>query len=467
MAYWTVTNVTKNSFKANIYNLSSNFTSDSYIRLVYTSAYYGTRSVTMGNIKFQTISGISSKTFSTTFYDLSPGTTYTLYCYAQVNDSADDNAYYLIKNSSGGNGITFVTDSEVRQMTAPNEPTLSGNRFEGSSYPNAWIYLSGMTDISARFVWQCKDTVTDEVYELELDDVDGVSAQAKEISFRSIVAAPDFCRTYKMRLGSFDNDDESNYAWSGWTDFTTQPTNRSLDDISVTRRGNKVTVSTSRLGLYSFSYAIIKMDGSVIDTLEYTSGQSNSLTVTLDGVGIYRFDITVVYRVGSTLLYAVDNNGDTFVKTVNISYQRPSKFTWTTTPSTGVAAASVPSGDWNRLCDNIDSVIRDYMGREDITIPNDSVLYGELSGANQSTVLKRAEGKYILEIYFPPGAKIENDKTLYARRYNAVNYILCCVNNSDSETDVTGENYTENFVSGKPIYARYLTALSDKVNGIL
>lgn len=467
MAYWTVTNVTKNSFKANIYDLSSNFTSDNYIRLVYTSAYYGTRSVTMGNIKFQTISGISAKTFSTTFYDLSPGTTYTLYCYAQVNDSADSNAYYLIKNSSSGNGITFVTDSEERQMTAPNAPTLSGNRYEGSRYPNAWIYLSGMTDISARFVWQCKDTVTNEVYELELDDVDGVSVQAKEISFQSIVTDPKFCRTYKMRLGSFDNDDESNYAWSGWATFTTQPTKKIMNyPVFLSRVGNKVKFRLKSYPLtYDFSFFQINMTGSSVNIIKVnkediaTSGQY--VEIILPHTGTYTLTVSAAYETGSSVLYAVDDNGEKVTISQTFEYQRPSLFEWTVIPTTGVSTASVPSDDWNRLLQNIYAVVRGYMGREDIFIPDDTDLYGYMASTRAQNVLTSTETSSA------PGAKIAIDKTLYARRYNAVNYILCCVNNSDSETDVTGENYTENFVSGKPIYARYLTALSDKVNGIL
>lgn len=475
MAYWTVTNVTKNSFKANIYDLSSNFTSDNYIRLVYTSAYYGTRSVTMGNIKFQTISGISAKTFSTTFYDLSPGTTYTLYCYAQVNDSADSNAYYLIKNSSSGNGITFVTDSEERQMTAPNAPTLSGNRYEGSRYPNAWIYLSGMTDISARFVWQCKDTVTNEVYELELDDVDGVSVQAKEISFQSIVTDPKFCRTYKMRLGSIDSDDNSNYAWSGWSTFTTQPSNRLMNYPKfISRVGNKARIRFSTVPAYDYSYYQTEITNnasgnkaiSMINKDDVTQG--GICEFILSQTGTYTITVAAAYSTGSAVLYAADENGDRVTNTQTVSYLRPDYFGWTVTPQTGIATASVPSDDWNALCLNIYAVVSGYLGRgydayggsNEIFLPADESLYGNTAGRSISKVLTMTETAATV------GAKIDADKTLYAWRYNALNYILCCVNNSDSETDVTNADYAEHFAEGKPVYARYLTALSDKVNGV-
>lgn len=468
MAYWTVTNIGTNSFTANIYNLENNFTSDNYIRIVWTTKDYGTPSATIGNIFRQELSGIAAKTFYTTFYNLSPGTTYTLYCYAQVNDSADGNKYYRINNNSGGAYISFVTDTEQRVMTAPNEPSLSGSRFEGSKGPNAWIYLSGMTDINARFVWQGESLDNGENFELELDDVDGVNVTAKELTFQSLVTNPNFCKSYRMRLGSIDADDESNQAWSGWATFTTQPSNKALDSLSVSRHGNKVTVKTSALSLYEYTYAEIKKDGSIVGLLEYTSNGSNSLVVDLNGDGIYRFDISVVYRVGSSLLYAVDENGKKAIKTVNISYQRPSKFNWMSghEPATGTAAANVLSGDWNRLCNNIYNVVTDYMGRDDITIPFDSDRYGNLSGVDGGTVLARTENGYNLGMFIGVGAKIDTDKTLYAWRYNAVNYILCCVNNSDSETDVTNADYAEHFAEGKPVYARYLTALSDKVNGI-
>lgn len=464
MAYWTVTNIGTNSFTANIYNLENNFTSDNYLRMVWASRDYGNVSTTMGNIVVWIGANTPAKTFSTKFEGLSPGTAYILYCYAQVNDGK----YYRINNNSGGAYISFVTDTEQRVMTAPNEPSLSGSRFEGSKGPNAWIYLSGMTDINARFVWQGESLDNGEKFELELDDVDGVNVTAKELTFQSLVTNPNFCKSYRMRLGSIDADDDSNYAWSGWATFTTQPSNKALDSLSVSRHGNKATVKTSALGLYEYTYAEIKKDGSIVGLLEYTSNGSNSLNVDLSGDGIYRFDISVVYRAGSSLLYAVDENGKKAIKTVNISYQRPSKFNWTSghEPATGTAAANVLSRDWNRLCANIYNVVTDYMGRDDITIPFDSDRYGNLSGVNGGTVLARTENGYNLGMFIGVGAKIDTDKTLYAWRYNAVNYILCCVNNSDSETDVTNSDYAEHFAEGKPVYARYLTALGDKVNGV-
>lgn len=484
MAYWTVTNIGTNSFTANIYNLENNFTSDNYLGIWFLKKYLGEKNGTSVLNSFEYVRAVitvssngsvgSGKNISgepAVLGDpLTSGTTYKLYCYAQVSDQNDNTPLYLIKNSSGGNFIEFTTLAEQKVMTAPNEPLLAGKRFQtsGSNYPNAYIKLSGMNGIGARFVWQGEDAVSGEKFELELDDVDGVNVTSKEITFQSLVSTPKFCRTYRMRLGSIDSDDNSNYAWSGWSTFTTQPSNKALDSLSVSRHGNKVTVKTSALGLYEYTYAEIKKDGSIVGLLEYTSNGSNSLNVDLSGDGIYRFDISVVYRAGSSLLYAVDENGKKAIKTVNISYQRPSKFNWTSghEPATGTAAANVLSRDWNRLCANIYNVVTDYMGRDDITIPFDSDRYGNLSGVNGGTVLARTENGYNLGMFIGVGAKIDTDKTLYAWRYNAVNYILCCVNNSDSETDVTNSDYAEHFAEGKPVYARYLTALGDKVNGI-
>ena len=167
-------------------------------------------------------------------------------------------------------------------------------------------------------------------------------------------------------------------------------------------------------------------------------------------------------------MYAADENCDRVTNTQTVSYLRPDYFGWTVTPQTGIATASVPSDDWNALCLNIYAVVSGYLGRgydayggsNEIFLPADESLYGNTAGRSISKVLTMTETAATV------GAKIDADKTLYAWRYNALNYILCCVNNSDSETDVTNADYAEHFAEGKPVYARYLTALSDKVNGV-
>ena len=171
----------------------------------------------------------------------------------------------------------------------------------------------------------------------------------------------------------------------------------------------------------------------------------------------------------NAVLYAVDENGNRATKSATVNYLRPDYFSWTVTPQTGVATVNVPNDDWNRLCQNVNAVVADFLGRgrspytenkDEIFLPNDSTLYGNLAGKSIYYVLNFTESQSNV------GAKIDTDKTLYAWRYNAVNYILCCVNNSDSETDVTNADYAEHFAEGKPVYARYLTVLSDKVNGV-
>lgn len=492
MAYWTVTNIGTNSFTANIYNLENNFTSDNYLGIWFLKKYLGEKNGTSVLNSFEYVRAVitvssngsvgSGKNISgepAVLGDpLTSGTTYKLYCYAQVSDQNDNTPLYLIKNSSGGNFIEFTTLAEQKVMTAPNEPLLAGKRFQtsGSNYPNAYIKLSGMNGIGARFVWQGEDAVSGEKFELELDDVDGVNVTSKEITFQSLVSTPKFCRTYRMRLGSIDADDNSNYAWSGWSTFTTQPTNILLRyPVFVGRFGNRARI---RFNAPSDEYSYYQVEIAESGTGNKTISTINKSDVTqgalfefnLSRTGIYTITVSVAYVTGTNaVLYAVDENGNRATKSATVNYLRPDYFSWTVTPQTGIATASVPNDDWNRLCQNVNAVVADFLGRgrspytenkDEIFLPNDSTLYGNLAGKSIYYVLNFTESQSNV------GAKIDADKTLYAWRYNAVNYILCCVNNSDSETDVTNADYAEHFAEGKPVYARYLTALSDKVNGV-
>lgn len=474
MAYWTVTNIGTNTFTANIYNLENNFTSDNYLRMVWASRDYGNVSTTMGNIVVWIGANTPAKTFSTKFEGLSPGTAYILYCYAQVNDGK----YYRINNNSGGAYISFVTDTEQRVMTAPNEPSLDSNRIETASHrPAARIKLSGMTDKNANFVWRVKDTADNTISEFEFDDVGGGTDSERTVSFLSYMTEAKFCRTYKMQLGAIDKSDSSNQAWSGWSAFTTQPTNILLNHYpNITGRfGNKVRIKFN-LPSDEYSYYQVEITGNGTEYKSISRINKSDVTqgalfeFTLPQTGIYTITVAVAYAVGNTALYAVDENGNRAEISQTVSYMRPDYFGWTVTPQTGVATANVPSDDWNRLCQNVYAVVCGYLGRKDdpygvhnndrILLPNDEALYGALAGLKADNALTKAETAATV------GAKIDTDKTLYAWRYNAVNYILCCVNNSDSETDVTNADYAEHFAEGEPVYARYLTALSDKVNGV-
>lgn len=491
MAYWTVTNIGTNSFTANIYNLENNFTSDNYLGIWFLKKYLGEKNGTSVLNSFEYVRAVitvssngsagSGKNISgepAVLGDpLTSGTTYKLYCYAQVSDQNDNTPLYLIKNSSGGNFIEFTTLAEQKVMTAPNEPLLAGKRFQtsGSNYPNAYIKLSGMNGIGARFVWQGEDAVSGEKFELELDDVDGVNVTSKEITFQSLVSTPKFCRTYRMRLGSIDADDNSNYAWSGWSTFTTQPSNRLMNYPKfISRVGNKARIRFSTVPAYDYSYYQTEITNnasgnkaiSMINKDDVTQG--GICEFILSQTGTYTITVAAAYSTGSAVLYAADENGDRVTNTQTVSYLRPDYFDWTVTPQTGIATASVPSDDWNALCLNIYAVVSGYLGRgydayggsNEIFLPADESLYGNTAGRSISKVLTMTETAATV------GAKIDTDKTLYAWRYNAVNYILCCVNNSDSETDVTNADYAEHFAEGKPVYARYLTVLSDKVNGV-
>lgn len=479
MAHWNVTDIGTDRFTAWVYNLEKNFTSDNYIRIVWTTKDYGTPSATIGNIFRQELSGIASTYFHTTFYNLSPGTTYKLYCYAQVNDPSDKTPYYRIKSSKTDKAYNiFTTLEEQRTMTAPNEPSLDSNRIETASHrPAARIKLSGMTDKNANFVWRVKDTADNTISEFEFDDVGGGTDSERTVSFLSYMTEAKFCRMYKMQLGAIDKSDSSNQAWSGWSAFTTQPTNILLNHYpNITGRfGNKVRIKFN-LPSDEYSYYQVEITGNGTEYKSISRINKSDVTqgalfeFTLPQTGIYTITVAVAYAVGNTALYAVDENGNRAEISQTVSYMRPDYFGWTVTPQTGVATANVPSDDWNRLCQNVYAVVCGYLGRKDdpygvhnndrILLPNDEALYGALAGLKADNALTKAETAATV------GAKIDTDKTLYAWRYNAVNYILCCVNNSDSETDVTNADYAEHFAEGEPVYARYLTALSDKVNGI-
>ncbi len=478
MAHWNVTDIGTNSFTAWVYSLQNNFTSDNYVRIVWTTKDYGASSATIGNIFRQELSGIAATYFHTTFYDLSPGTTYKLYCYAQVSDRADLTPYHLIKSSKTDKAYNiFTTLEEQRTMTAPNEPSLDSNRVETTSNrPAARIKLSGMTDENANFIWQVKDTVTGTTSEFEFDDVSGGSDSERAVSFLTYIPEAKFCRKYEMRLGSIDKNDSSNRAWSDWSTFTTQPTNILLRyPVFVGRFCNRARI---RFNAPSDEYSYYQVEIAESGTGNKTISTINKSDVTqgalfefnLSRTGIYTITVSVAYVTGTNaVLYAVDENGNRATKSATVNYLRPDYFSWTVTPQTGVATVNVPSDDWNRLCQNVNAVVADFLGRgrspyteskDEIFLPNDSTLYGNLAGKSIYYVLNFTESQSNV------GAKIDTDKTLYAWRYNALNYILCCVNNSDSETDVTNSDYAEHFAEGEPVYARYLTALSDKVNGV-
>lgn len=491
MAYWTVTNIGTNSFTANIYNLENNFTSDNYLGIWFLKKYLGEKNGTSVLNSFEYVRAVitvssngsvgSGKNISgepAVLGDpLTSGTTYKLYCYAQVSDQNDNTPLYLIKNSSGGNFIEFTTLAEQKVMTAPNEPSLDSNRVETTSNrPAARIKLSGMTDENANFIWQVKDTVTGTTSEFEFDDVSGGTDSERAVSFLTYIPEAKFCRKYEMRLGSIDKNDSSNRAWSDWSTFTTQPTNILLRyPVFVGRFCNRARI---RFNAPSDEYSYYQVEIAESGTGNKTISTINKSDVTqgalfefnLSRTGIYTITVSVAYVTGTNaVLYAVDENGNRATKSATVNYLRPDYFSWTVTPQTGVATVNVPNDDWNRLCQNVNAVVADFLGRgrspytenkDEIFLPNDSTLYGNLAGKSIYYVLNFTESQSNV------GAKIDADKTLYAWRYNALNYILCCVNNSDSETDVTNADYAEHFAEGKPVYARYLTALSDKVNGV-
>lgn len=475
MAYWEILDIGSDYFKVGIRELEKPFVLDNYLKIVFTEENYGS-SVTgsdfeTSDIKFWIAPAVDAKSFTTTISGLSQNTRYQLYCYAQVNDGGVDNSYYRIPGKSNGslyNYLYFTT--LVRQLAAPDEPSLYGKRFEYSGKPNAEILLSGMTESNARYIWQVEDTSTGVVYELSLDGYRGDNEDSMVLELSEIIDA-EFCTTYEMKLAVIDLSNLTNSNESATSTLTTQPAKAALSGIGVEtipggykHKGGAVTVYISSLSLYEFSYAQIRVikDGKAVGIymLEKIDGAKSSVTFDLPSVGNYTIELSVVYEIGASMLYAADSSGNTAVKNISVEYWRPDRFSWTTEPASGMSVASVPYSDWNVLCNNVLNTIYAYKGRDDITIPHDINLYGDMSGRGIFEVLSNTETTS------KKGIKISSDKTLYAWRYNALNYIICCIENSDYETDVTNSDYSEHFSSGMPIYARYLTALSDKVNSI-
>lgn len=465
MASWDVIEVGRDYFKVGVYNLEKAFSSSNYNAIVLTGTDYGTDCVSVGDIKyFLPPYSDSAKSFETSL-SANPDTTYTLYCYAWVNDSADADPYYKI-----GGRITFTTMSGSSALSAPNEPELVYRFQQFDDYPDAYIKLSGMTESDAAYYVQSKAKYgSGEVSEFSITRDSSVKTE----KLSEISNANEFCTTYMLRLGAV-NETTGESAWSGWTELTTPPSRRAASDtLSFSRKGSVITIKAKAYPIeYDFTYLFVKISSDVSEDIIIKIAKSDieaegsNLKTELKTSGYYTAYTTCAYLKDGTLIYAVTSDGNTYASANSIDYRRPELFEWKVKPESGAAASSTPYSDWNLLLRNANLVIKHFKGRDDITIPYNTELYGDMCGRDINIL-----GSYEADIYGNPlnpprGIAIRKDKTVYAWRYNALNYIICCLNNTDSETDVTNSNYADKFTSGKPLYARYLTALSDKLNAI-
>ena len=464
MASWDVIEVGSDYFKIGVYNLEKAFSDNNYKAVMLTAADYGTDCVTIGNVKFIIRSfNTTAKSFESTL-SAEPDTTYTLYCYVLVNDSSDSDPYYKI-----GGRITFTTLSEESALTAPNEPELIYRFQTFDDYPDAYIKLSGMAESGVAYCVQSKKYGSGEIFEYY---VTGTSATKTE-KLSELCNATGFCTTYMLRLGAV-NEETGESAWSGWAEITTSPDNNSFFLTAARVKKNIRISSTAHPITCTFSYylATLTLNGDVKSAFKIYPADLNSeesyMDIGISETGEYQFRYYTVYEKSGVQIYAVGGTGDKAYGSVTIDYRRPAYFEWEVLPTLGLATDKISRGQWNMLCINVRNVICGFKDRDDITIPYNETLYGTLGGRSAADVLNTFDTDIKGNPITPPrGIKMSNDKTLYAWRYNALNYIICCENNSDSETDVTGENYDDKFTSGKVVYARHLTALSDKLNKIV
>ncbi len=488
MAYWEILDVGSDYFKVGIRELEKPFNSDNYIRIVFTREWCNeaptSARLTEADVFLCIFSGIDANSFETIidgskypYKAVEPNTEYDLYCYAQVNDANDNNKYYIIRLQDGEtNFIRCKTRPASYPTPTPDEPSLTKRYEWDTTAPSAMFLCTNLTNKNAGYIFQARNVYSGDIYQaafMAYHDPDLIDDSGKfEMTLTDFLGdnSPEYCTEYELRVGAVWLDDNlyeskilSDYDanWSGWATYTTQPSRALLNhiDVSLDVRNIKVSTMISILP-YEYSHIWVWVNGVLKAQM---NANDISASIALDAPGEYEVDVSASYTAGSAEVFCTKRDGSRAYLNTTIYYEeaiRPDRFSWTTEPASGISVASVPYSDWNALCANVLSVIRTYKGRGDITIPNDINLYGDMSGRGIFEVLSNTETTS------KKGIKISSDKTLYAWRYNALNYIICCVENSDYETDVTNSDYSEHFSSGMPVYARYLTALSDKVNSI-